>query len=378
MLDSHDNKVGDIVCLSRICQNLLTNLTKDSISRQGSEDDGFILVARQELEEEMDIEYEVISLDECSTYYNERGEASPQPDVECGISAFPGSIEPHNILDEPSESRKDPAHCEWVGKLPLLRQDRIALQLGPERVYRELLFGEIPRTSKLLAEVRSRPFSDRHIWLPQIDVTMIQMYCLLKNMEKLARAGTWLNVFELAYTARTLQDEHVYIQAIGCLSRKATLCSFKADRMFTRQDIDWVYEHTQEGDPLRGVTVSLAVAVDGLLAEIHGPEDFILDTMEACLENEENNGSETLMQSKPMLSPRSLRPPTAHAGHAASSERTAKPDVRDSKSVLRGKLKAGEAKANTEKVQPKRQPVVPPSTDDLLKDGRRNFERFSN
>jgi hypothetical protein len=174
-------------------------------------------------------------------------------------------------------------HTEWLAKRLLLKKDRVVIEVGPRKVYREIMLSKLPQTSSLLCEVTQSELSERHIWVKEIDSDMLRLYLAYQSGEWTGGPGNWsdlLNWSELVrvvVTAKAMKDDVVKQRAMTALSKLAEKIGFSAPKMFSRDDADWVYEHTQCGDQLRAVLIVLAARSTGLITELSGPSQFLAD-----------------------------------------------------------------------------------------------------
>jgi hypothetical protein len=165
-------------------------------------------------------------------------------------------------------------HYEWLAKRLLLKQNCIIVELGPYRSYKEFSIKEIPATSTLLISLGQRELCDRHIWFKELDAAMFHKYWYLPIVGEMGTRGEMIH---LMITARELSDGEVKGRALAALSMKAEAGQFDADHMFSREDVDWVYEHTQSADAIRTVIVPLAFRSEGLVVRLKGPAEFLAE-----------------------------------------------------------------------------------------------------
>ncbi|KAF2242177.1 hypothetical protein BU26DRAFT_167876 [Trematosphaeria pertusa] len=209
----------------------------------------YIMVPRPPTETELDAEYDMISPAEADEYCDAR-----------------------RLRQETGEDR---IHNEWLGRYLVRKKDRIVVELGPHTIYKEFRIETIPPTSKLLVALGKRPPFHRHVWIPEIDEQMFRSYSFLQDADAMAVTGSWIDAFKLWVTAKLLEDEAVEKQALSSIWRKAQLGQYKLDRMFSPEEVDWVFGHTGKGTALRKTVVGITVRSEGLVSRLKGPAEFV-------------------------------------------------------------------------------------------------------
>ena len=160
---------------------------------------------------------------------------------------------------------------------------RFIVETGPHKIYHEYTDEFMPKSSKVLMKLVSGEWFDHHIWLPDIDKDMFHDYWFQalypQPTDILACRLHWINIIQLVYTSRTLEDGTVEQQAYEGMCRMSKLGRHRGTAMFTASDLKWAYEHSKPGDRLRKVMVDLAVGAKGHLHALQesAPTEFLED-----------------------------------------------------------------------------------------------------
>jgi len=170
------------------------------------------------------------------------------------------------LVDRPTVTENDTwdmvSHEEAVGYFT----DRILLILGPNKVNYQIPIARIRNSSVLLVTTAGLPPSDRHIRLPSLDISMVDMYIAMDSTAPFALEHSWGDVIKLAITAEVLQDGIVEQHAITALKKKEKLVQegISKDLATDEYGIAWKYcRTTGHGEWLLKVLNSIRERSDG-------------------------------------------------------------------------------------------------------------------
>ncbi|KAF2704203.1 hypothetical protein K504DRAFT_450944 [Pleomassaria siparia CBS 279.74] len=177
----------------------------------------------------------------------------------------------------------------------LKKGDRVIIELGRDKIAKEIKNAKIPKSSHVLAAFLEKHYSERCIWLKEIDEEMFMIYNWQiehpYSTDLLASQLLWRDLVNLVLTANLLDDPVVEQQACAGMRRKAKFGYHRTKHLFKDEDLVFVYAHSKPGSTLRNIMVDLAVGTKGGLRSLEGaaPAEFLED-VKAYMEKQKAEG----------------------------------------------------------------------------------------
>lgn len=157
----------------------------------------------------------------------------------------------------------------------------IIVELGPEKEVCRLHGMQIPVYASALDRLPDNEFGVREIWLQHVDPADFHTYLDATDRgfsgENLAHGLGWLDLVKLCVVAETMEDMMMQLKCRIGLRHKVVLVDNNADLLFTDEVVQYVYERTALGSPLRETLVEIAVNNGKLVAMLSAPAEFYHD-----------------------------------------------------------------------------------------------------
>jgi len=159
--------------------------------------------------------------------------------------------------------------------------NRIIVRCGQQRVCVELPIESIPKTANMLLTISKFPVPLRNFAILGIDDVVFRKYLTFAttndSTDDLAGSSTWAQLVKTSYTAMQVNDDDTVVFLDRLLAKKAQLVKYKPEDMFTREVVDWVYDHFTSGHTVRNSIIGLTVRSIGLAERLGGPPELLSD-----------------------------------------------------------------------------------------------------
>ncbi|KAF2122129.1 hypothetical protein BDV96DRAFT_137385 [Lophiotrema nucula] len=183
-----------------------------------------------------------------------------------------------------SMEEKDKAHLKWTAN-SIDKAKGILLQIGARKWVHFIPFNQVPKTSKLLEELMARAELNRHVWIPTLDLTELNLYRTyalqpdkVRELEHIPQR--WEKLFGLGIASEKFRDEDMVDVACRSLSRSAACVNYYYPAMMSREHVDYVFLQTTEGSRVRLTLIKLVCRVGNgwdFMLSFNGPRDFLLE-----------------------------------------------------------------------------------------------------